>query len=283
MKSKSFDLKWTTKVKYVEKLTLPTSQLVNHFRDTDDIHNKSKLAKCLGRCPGCSALFFPRQHSLSHPSGLRAFLRDYIITQASVCLSCGLDDGGGDGSSEGEERTEASITAATVAAHVLRRARESDDSSPLLQCIHQGELLLGQGLQVPANQEVKLRPFVKHFLSTGGSEMGSTPSCSACASAAAAQASQPQDEAREPTLQELAQASLDGPANAWVVKNPRLSRGRGVHVLSALRKASVALPRERGGAASPRSTSSAPCSCRRRMALPRSICALGYSSWTGTH
>lgn len=248
--SRVFDFKWTTQLRHVEDLVTSKSQLVNHFRGADFLNHKSRMGRYLGRCPGCSDLFFPRQYNLYSAKALRRFLTDIIVTQASVCLH----------RREGQDAEHLAAVRRT-ALRVLQRQREDPcRASPLLRCIHECELLFGAGCQVPPGEEVKLRPLVDEWL-----EGKTTSECSVCA----ASGGKPGDGdtcsmagvcSRSPTAstegcsepsssegqsfgeQELAtaasstwQQSLSGPANAWVVKDPCLSRGRSVTVLTGLR------------------------------------------------
>uniref|UniRef100_A0A7S4PSB1 Tubulin--tyrosine ligase-like protein 9 n=1 Tax=Alexandrium monilatum TaxID=311494 RepID=A0A7S4PSB1_9DINO len=232
--SKVFDLKWSTQLRHVDELVLPKSQLVNHFRGADFLNHKSRMGRYLGRCPGCADLFFPRQYNVYSAKALRKFLSDYILTQASVCLHC-------------REGQDADRLAAVrrIALQVLRRQQEDADggTSPL-RCAHESELLLGAGSHVPPGEEMKLRHLVDEFLDAGKAASG----CSLCGAMGATTAGNPEPESgaslphAQPKPERDAlppdsswQQSLNGPANAWVVKDPSLSRGRSVTTLTGLR------------------------------------------------
>lgn len=234
--SKTFDLKWSTKIKNVDRLVLPESQLVNHFRGTNVLNHKAKMGRFLARCPTSADRFFPRQYSVYQARDLRRFMFDYIVTQAAALAKQGA----------AEDAT------AKIARTVLKRAEAAPggDAQPLLHCAHEFQALLGAGHHVPVKAEALLKRHVTDFLEAAAADPAASCACctagegqaSAQAAPAAAgerasagEGSAPAGEASTPASCWPRQECLSGPAQAWVVKDPSLSRGRSITVLSGLR------------------------------------------------
>lgn len=212
--STDFDLKWSTARSGVDSLILPTTQLVNHFKGSGCLHNKAAMAESLNQCPSCSQVFYPRQYDLQSSVQVRQFLEDYVITQAELRLKNEPDH--------------------AVAARILQRA--SDKLGPLIRCAHEWRALTGSESQLPellAASE-SMRPFARAY-----SQSYSNESCPVCTGAelvcGVASTSASSSSQISLTKKCKEQASLDGPANVWVVKNPCLSRARGICVLTGLR------------------------------------------------
>lgn len=207
--STDFDLKWSTCRKAVDGLVLPQTQFVNHLRGSGCLHNKASMAAALNQCSKCSQTFFPRQYDLQSPLQVRKFLEDYVITQAELCLKNDPDH--------------------VVATRVLKRAGEN--LGPLVQCAHEWAALAGSELQLPLELESSMRSFAKAY-----SQSKSNPNCPICEGAEVDPMSLSfSSSSPNVTTKCTEQASLDGPANAWVVKNPSLSKAKGVKVLMGLR------------------------------------------------
>lgn len=218
--SKDFDLKWSQCSNAVSGYLGPPTQVINHFFGSGFLDNKSQLAASLDRCPACSAACFPRQYDLRSSTRLKKFLEDFVITQAELRLK--------------EDPTH------EVALRVLRRA----GSEALVQCAHEWAALTGSAFQVPSQLEVTLRPFLEEY-----KNHVSASTCLVCDAqdpesrkenpdAEKCQDSTPCNSTSPPSasFQKLdRQPSLDGQANAWVVKLPWASKAEGITVLTGLR------------------------------------------------
>lgn len=230
--SKVFDLKWTSQYRMVDKLVLPETQLVNHFRGTDVLNHKGKMARYLQRCPVCSDIFFPRQYNVHEPKEFRRLLCDHIATQALFISRTADAVSDCDVASENVSGP----CVRDLAAEVLKRCSKEhiDCNTPVLRCAHECSALLGPSGQVPPKQESILKPRFAAFLESAKGEPGACNWCSRAADEddGDLDAAVPGNDGVPRWCRQYKHA---GPANAWVVKDPCLSRGRSVTILSGLR------------------------------------------------
>ena len=208
------------RARLVGELVLPAAKLVNHFRGSHFLSHKALLSRALERCTACSQVIFPRQYDLRSPEGLGLFLSDFVETEAAILIR-------GLGSAEADDE------AAGVAKRVLRRCccKAGGPLQGPLRCPHECAALLGHGCQLPARRQQALRPFVEGFLAAAGEPPSSCPVCNPEAIA------KELEEEGQGVDELLAgrQASLDGSANVWVIKEPHLQRGKGITVVRGLR------------------------------------------------
>lgn len=184
------------------RASLPQAKLTNHFLGNNLLENKAYLQKTLGRCQACSEMFYPRQYDMSSATDLSAFVKDYILCQAHSCKKN------------------------PVTSRVVNRCRKGVE--PLVHCAHEWANLLQskKGMVAPPKAAAKLKPFVADFYRSLEAS-----SCGACAEIS----SSSNVEIAEVPEHQLSQPSLNGQANAWIVKDPCRNRGEGNVVFTRLK------------------------------------------------